>query len=197
MNLLWDNIFKNKNKKESVAQKLKENVLFRDLGSQELRLLNKIVHVRRYRPGEPVFSQGEVGVGMYIIASGSINIFIEEITTDTDAPKQSFVTRLQDGDFFGELSLVEEGGKRSASAIAQEESMLIGFFKPDLIEIMGRNPAAGVKILFRLAEVLGYRLKETTAKISELRKELKLLQHELLNKGTQHEKNLHTKGYSP
>ena len=50
---------------------------------------------------------------------------------------------------------------------------MIGFFKPDLMEILERSPATGIKITFRLAEVLGKRLKETTEKVSDLRRALK------------------------
>ena len=56
--------------------------------------------------------------------------------------------------------------------------MLIGFFKPDLEDILERNPAMGVKILFQLSSVLGRRLLETTERITLLksRKEAKDVQ---------------------
>ena len=38
---------------------------------------------------------------------------------------------------------------------------------------MERQPETGVKILLRLSEVLGRRLKETTTKVSELKEELR------------------------
>ncbi len=48
--------------------------------------------------------------------------------------------------------------------------MLIGFFKPDLMEILERKPEMGAKIMFQLATVLGRRLLETTEKITLLTK---------------------------
>ena len=53
--------------------------------------------------------------------------------------------------------------------------MLVGFFKPDLLEVLERSSDTGVKVVFRLAEFLGRRLKETTDKISQLKKEIRLL----------------------
>ncbi len=193
VNLLWENVFKRTDKHASVQRKLKDNILFRDLNGRELKLLENIVHIRRYRPGEVIFNFGEVGVGMYIISKGSVDIFIEEILPDSEIPRQTFVTRLQEADFFGELALVDEGGKRSASASAHEDTTLIGFFKPDLLEVVERNPRAGVKILMRLGEVLGLRLKETTSKITELKKELRELQKDLIS-GKSSEKDLYSKG---
>lgn len=171
INFVWDNIFKDQDKHENLRQKLRQNILFQDLNFNEIKLVEKIVNVRHYRPGEPIFKQGEVGVGMYIIVSGVVNIYVEELQATTGAAYTTHVTQLKAGDFFGELALVEHEGRRSASATAHEESVLIGFYKPDLNEIVERNSTAGVKILLRLGEVLGARLRQTTARITELKKE--------------------------
>ncbi len=173
VNYIWDNLFLQKSENRGLRESLKKNILFQDLQFQELKLVQKIINVRHYRPGEIIFKQGEVGVGMYIILSGVVNIYVEELQAQTSAPVTTLVIQLKEGDFCGELALVENEGRRSASASAQEESVLIGFFKPDLIEIIERSPSAGVKILMRLGEVLGARLRQTTARITELKKDSK------------------------
>ena len=171
MNYQWDNFFRGDRRERTLTQKLRENILFKDLSGRELRLVENIVNIRTYRPGEVIFRQGDAGVGMYLISKGSVNVYIEEINPANSSVTTSQVTTLKDGDFFGDLALVDPDNRRSASTIAAEETILIGFFKPDLVEIAERTPSAGVKILFRLGEVLGARLKETTAKISELKRE--------------------------
>src|SRR5690606_30815615 len=85
------------------------------------------------------------------------------------------VTRLSRGDFFGEISLVEQAGRRTATASAADDVILLGFFKPDLAEIVERNPRMGVKLLTRLGEILGRRLKETADRFTEVKRELKEL----------------------
>ena len=172
-NYLWENIFRKNKDENSILLKLKQNILFQDLSSSELKMVEQIVHTRNYRAGEVVFRQGELGVGMYIIVRGEVNIYVEEIQPQTGESRSNLITQLKEDDFLGDLALIEDNSRRSATAIAQDDSVLIGFFKPDLIEITKRNPVAGVKILFRLSEVLGGRLRETTAKITELRKGLK------------------------
>lgn len=160
----WDNIFKGDRKEKSVLTALKNNILFKDLTLGELKLVQNIINVRNYQKGEVVFHYGEAGVGMYIIVTGSVDISLNG----------KFLTKLKEGDFFGEIALVEENGRRTADTISAEESVMIGFFKPDLMEIINRNPTAGVKILFRLAQVLGTRLLETTTLISNMRRDAKL-----------------------
>ncbi len=172
MNFIWDNIFR-RAADQTIQSVLRENLLFRDLTDSELRFLERCVHVRHYHAGESVFRQGEVGVGMYLVVKGRIEIYVLDPTATSDESREIYITQLLSNDFFGELSLVEENGRRSATAVAREETTLIGFFKPDLMEILARRPAMGTRVTLRLAEVLGRRLKETTDKVSELRRVLK------------------------
>jgi CRP/FNR family cyclic AMP-dependent transcriptional regulator len=172
--LLWDNLFRRTTPERAVSAILKETILFQDLTPRELTFVNHIVHPRNYQKDEIIFHRGETGVGMYIIVSGGVDITIPEHRA---LPEQGItdivIARLGAGDFFGELALVEEGGRRSATAKASRATELIGFFKPDLLEILERNPSAGVKITLRLGEVLGRRLKDTTERVSVLEEQLK------------------------
>jgi CRP-like cAMP-binding protein len=156
-----------------VSSVLRENILFRDLTDGEIRFLERCVHVRHYHIGESVFRQGEVGVGMYLVVKGRVEIYLVDPSAASEESREIYITQLLANDFFGELSLVEENGRRTATAVAREETTLIGFFKPDLLEILARRPAMGTRITLRIAEVLGRRLKETTEKVSELRRVLK------------------------
>jgi CRP/FNR family cyclic AMP-dependent transcriptional regulator len=174
VNLIWENIFRSNRKGQDIPAILAESILFQDLTRRELRLIEEIVHVRNYHTSEEVFSQGQTGVGMFIIVRGSVDVSVTE-QFDPDTQPESFVTRLIAGDFFGELSLIEDAGVRNATVRASEESTLIGFFKPDLMEVMERSPVTGAKIAYRLAQVLGRRLSETTGKIATLRKEIRSL----------------------
>ncbi len=166
---VWDNFFRMSDQDNEVLEALRQTFIFNSLSKKELGFVKGTVHVRTFKAGESIFRQGEVGVGMYVILKGSLEIFVDHFTDESI--HNHLVTRLKAGDFLGELSLVEHNSRRTATAIASEESVLIGFFKPDLFEILDRQPATGVKILLRLSEVLGRRLKETTLKVSELKEE--------------------------
>lgn len=172
VNYMWDNLFRKSDQNQDVQEALRQTYVFQSLNKKELRFVQDTCHVRTFKNGEAVFRQGEIGVGMYILLRGSLDIYVDQMVDDDLPPKSQLVTRLKSGDFLGELSLVEHNSRRTATAIAGEESVLIGFFKPDLFEILDRQPATGVKILLRLSEVLGRRLKETTLKVTELKYDL-------------------------
>jgi CRP-like cAMP-binding protein len=179
-NFIWENFFRKSDQDQEVLEALRHTFVFSALSKKELGFVKDTVHVRNFKPGENIFRQGEVGVGMYVVLKGTLDIFVDRFVSDESSPVRSqMVTRLRAGDFLGELSLVEHNSRRTATAVAAEDSVLIGFFKPDLFEILERQPATGVKILLRLSEVLGRRLKETTQKVSELKDEVRSLSERL------------------
>lgn len=184
---LWENVLKKKHAENNLTHFLKNSFLFRDLSRSEIDFLTNIVHVRHYQPGEKIFSQGDPGVGMYLIFAGTVDIIMHDpsIEPKTIDREEVFITRLEKGDFFGELSLIEDPSFRSASAMAITKCTLIGFFKPDLMQVIQRNPLTGNKISLRLAEILGKRLRETTEKVSELVITLNSLQKQGTDKGSE------------
>ena len=188
MQLLWENILNKKKKENDTFSFLKDSFLFKDLSSKEIEFLDQIVHKRQFRPGEKIFTQGDPGVGMYLVFNGTVDIIMHDPSHETKEEKDEiFITRLEKGDFFGELSLIEEPSFRSASAVSLTQSTLIGFFKPDLLQVIQRNPLTGNKISLRLAEILGKRLRETTEKVTELCVELNSVK-KIDNQGS-HEKH--------
>jgi CRP-like cAMP-binding protein len=162
---LWKDLFRRGSpEKRNIVEILRENVLFRTLTRRELFYLSNFVYERIYQADEPVFQQGDRGIGMYIIAKGRVAIRTQ------GSQSESLVTVLNEGSFFGEIALVEAENVRTASAVPLEKSTVIGFFKPDLAEILERKPDMGVKILFQLCTVLGRRLVETTERITVMRR---------------------------
>lgn len=160
---LWADLFHNQRRTADLHRILKENALFCTLTRREIKYLANFVYERIFDINESIYTQGERGVGMYLIASGRVAIKTQ------GQDQEVFVTELSSGSFLGELALVDPTHLRTAKAISLERTVLIGFFKPDLEEILERNPAMGVKILFQLSTVLGRRLLETTEKITQLK----------------------------
>jgi len=160
---MWKDLFRpGKNEKTDMLDVLKDNILFATLTRRELKYLSSLLYERVYQQDEPVFKQNDRGIGMYLIAKGRIAINTHNPQGDVH------VTTLAEGNFFGELALIDPENIRTATAIAMDRTALIGFFKPDLMEIIERKPDMGAKILFQLALVLGRRLLETTEKITFL-----------------------------
>ena len=169
INFLWDNFFKRK--KDTLLDFLSKSFFFKDLSAVDLKKMTKFIHIRHYRPGELIFRQNEIGIGMYFILKGRIDIFTES-NLSGDSVEQVFITRLEAGDHMGEIALIEENSRRTASAKASIETTLIGFFQPDLKSLLESYPDIGSRVVLRISQVLGRRLSETATKITQHKKQV-------------------------
>jgi CRP-like cAMP-binding protein len=170
---IWKNLFAvDKVKKGSTEDLLSKVPAFSELTTKELKEVAAIVHKREYRSNEPVFAQGDPGLGMYIIQNGEVAITI----SGKDGSERELVA-LGDGDFFGEIALLDES-PRSANARCKTDCLLIGFFRPDLFELIEKKASLGLKIILKLAEIVAQRLRETDKELSRVENELERVQKE-------------------
>jgi len=163
-NIYWTNVFKKSKKvEENIFSVLKRIPIFEGLTYKELRHVERILHRRTYKADEFIFKEYEPGVGMYIIESGKVNI--------TLGKEQKLLVLLSNGDFFGEMALILEG-QRTASAIAKEPTKLLGFFQPDLFNLLETAPKIGNKILLHLSQMIAERLRLSTLENNQLKTRL-------------------------
>lgn len=163
---LWRNFFAPKDEQKTLRKLLQQVFVFRDLNSRDLRLILELMHERVYGPNEVVFFEGQPGSGMYIIISGEVRVVL-----NYGRANELELLRLQSEDFFGELSLIDEA-PRSATIVTTTRTHLGGFFRPDLLDFIQRNPRQGVRILLNLSEVLAERLRRTTHELRDARQAL-------------------------
>lgn len=164
MDFVWSNIFKNRGDyKDDTLELLRKVPIFSELKDRELREFLRISHIRSFGKKETIFWEGEPGVGMYIIQGGRVQI-TKKCEIEAGG---TLLAELGDGDFFGELALLDDS-PRSACAFAAEETKVIGIFRPDLMSLFNRKPNLGISVLFKLADMIGYRLKATNQELKRL-----------------------------
>jgi CRP-like cAMP-binding protein len=164
----WSNIFRRRDNEEAdVFDILKKVPIFQDLGRREFNKIESILHRRNWNADEGIINEGDPGVGMYIIVAGEVRI----TQVGEDGGQQQLAT-LTGGDFFGEQALLDES-PRTASAYANETCRIIGFFRPDLLELIESNPRFGLKIVMRLSQMISVRLRHTNRLLKEARMRVK------------------------
>ena len=129
--------------------------LFEGLTFRDLKKIELIVHERTFMPNEVVFYERQPGTGMYIIKKGLIKL------TKTINEEKAKIAELEEGEFFGEMALLEDY-PRSAEATAVVKTEVLGIFRPDLFDLIEHNPRLGSKILMNLSQRLANRLRKTT-----------------------------------
>ena len=135
---------------------LKGMQMFRYLSYKELVRVSTIAEMVELETDQVVFSAGQPGDSMYVVLSGAVRL--------TKADK--LVAELGKGHHFGEMALVDRS-VRSLTATATEGTRLVVITRKDFYDIIKREPASAVKMLWSFVQVLGQRLRKTTNDLSD------------------------------
>lgn len=147
---LWFNFFRKSADPDHVLADLwKQTPLFNNISWRRCLTLSRMMHMRQYHKGELVFKDGEMGLGVAMIVSGSVHV----------KTGGHLLADLKAGDFFGEIALVIDE-PRTANVIAVEDTKLAFFLRPDLEEFIDQFPKHGAILMFNLSKVLANRLRE-------------------------------------
>jgi CRP/FNR family transcriptional regulator, cyclic AMP receptor protein len=122
----------------------------------DLRAVAAASRVRRFRRGQVVFSAGDPGDTLLVVASGRIKVVVHA----ADGGELT-LTIIQAGGVCGELS-VADGGPRSADAETLEESQLLIVPRAVVLELCSRVPSVAQAMTASLAATLR-RLTEATS----------------------------------
>lgn len=147
--ILWSNFFE-QSEQEGILDILKRVPIFEGLIKKDLKAIERILHRRTYNEHEYIFRSGDTGVGMYIIERGLVGIVADKTERQ--------ISLLSDGEFFGEMALLNEE-PRQVHAVARKETTLYGFFQPDLHSLLETKPRLGVSVVMKLSKVIGTRLQ--------------------------------------
>lgn len=160
----WESFFTSngENEKEPLQRFLGRVMIFSLLRAKELRRLARMVHAREFVRGEIVIQRGVQQSGLYLVRTGSV-----QIVRDSAEGGRQVIGTLGPGEMLGEFALLDDT-PRSTSVVAAETSQLIGFFKPDLTDIMKTDPAMGCMILLRLGEDMTETLSKDYQRLRDL-----------------------------
>jgi len=165
-------------KVDSIPRFLRKIEVLKNFTENELRILAKFLHHRKFNAGETIFNQGELGVGFYLIYSGYTDIVVAETDgTENDKEKRAgHVLTLEKFDYFGELALLQQNSSRSATAISRQGCELLGLFKPDVDQLINIYPLIAAKLLQSVSLIVANRLFSITREVQELKFKINTLE---------------------
>ncbi len=104
---------------EVSGERLRAIPLFRDVDTNALEALAGRFVSRSYQPGQSIYAQGDAGDKFCIVVRGTVSI------STLDAGHQAIrLADLQDGDYFGEVEMVNKG-RRTTTVKAQTPSLVL------------------------------------------------------------------------
>lgn len=157
--------------KESYHDFFKKVSMLSSFSDNEIRLFTKYLHRREFMHNETIFRQGDSGYGFYFIYSGAVNVFANYHQQSEDVG--DFLIRLDKYQYFGEMGLLEEFNRRSATIVSSENTVLLGIFKPDLEKMLEVHPVLGAKFLRETALIMANRMGQLTKEIASLKRKVR------------------------
>ena len=115
------------------------------LSSTALYAMASATHRRSYRRGESLYYEGDPGLGLYVVESGRVRLI-----SDADPEHSQELRELEANEMFGGLSILGDF-RRLETAETITEARVLGFFRPDLKNVMRRHPKAGAEIVMAIA----------------------------------------------
>lgn len=130
---------------------IKNIALFSSMNEKDLKNIESSLRTTKIKQGDTLFRKGDEGTSLYIVKRGTVKI----VLPSTEG-SEIIVTIFSKGDYFGEMSLVDEE-PRSADAIAMEECELYILKRSDFLSFLQSNVEAIKSVL----SVLSKRLRRT------------------------------------
>jgi CRP/FNR family cyclic AMP-dependent transcriptional regulator len=134
------------------SEMLQNVPFFALLDDQERTTLAERIDVVTVAAGETLFNRGDPGDSMYVVRRGVVEMWFKN-----DTGERLVLETAREGDFFGEISLLD-GGARNTSALVREEMEALVVDRGDLDEFFRLRPAAAMDLL----AATGRRLRETS-----------------------------------
>ena len=141
--------------------RLQKFCIFAGLGEEELSALLKLTDAVTCPPGSRIIEAGEVGHCLYVVLEGRARVTIDAEGREIE------LSLLESGDFFGEVSLVDDG-PRSANVIALETCVLLRITRMTIGVLGGLQPTAAIQILGAIGQALVGRLRASNQKYMDI-----------------------------
>jgi CRP/FNR family cyclic AMP-dependent transcriptional regulator len=140
------------------AQILEKTKWANEFSWEDIRKICNYIHPMIAKKGATVFKEGQRHESLGIIVKGSIDILKE-----SDGETQKVAT-LKSSQTFGEMALLD-GEPRSATGIANVDSIIFFLTKDSLLDIASDHPKLGFQILWKVSKLISQHLRKTTGKL--------------------------------
>jgi len=137
---------------------LQSVALFWDLKKEELGYISEKMVSRKYESGNYIFMEESDGEQCFFVVKGSV-----KVTRLSKEGREVILAMLNQGDFFGEMSLLD-GESRSANVIALEKTEVLTLNRKDFLIVLHEYPKIAIQLLKELAS----RLRKSDRHIASL-----------------------------
>ncbi|VAX27469.1 hypothetical protein MNBD_NITROSPIRAE02-443 [hydrothermal vent metagenome] len=142
---------------------LKKQILLKELNDEELLMIRDKITVESYPRGTLIFKEGEPTKGIYLVKNGKV-----EISKSTPDGWKQTLAILNEGHFFGELSVIEDKKVHGANVTAVENTELFLLKSETFKSLENSHPQVMYKIVKAIARVASKNIHSMNEKLMNL-----------------------------
>jgi CRP-like cAMP-binding protein len=154
-------------------QQLKNYKIFEDLTNENIDLFRDVLEQVEVKKKEYFITEGAEGDSIYLLLKGHVEI--NQVLTlavnkgEVDKREKALI-KLSSDDYpqFGEMSMFDEGDRRTANVQAKSDCTLAKMHKEDLFKICDNNPDVGYKIMRNLGRIISGNLVKANQNVLKL-----------------------------
>jgi ATP-binding cassette, subfamily B, bacterial len=120
---------------------LREISIFRNLDEAQHILLAARLSTERIPAGREVFRQGDRGDALYVIARGTVTVTVQREGSEAE----ELLAVLQDGDYFGEIALIEDS-PRTATIRTRTDCVFLTLPSDAFLDLLDSSPDLRARI---------------------------------------------------
>jgi CRP-like cAMP-binding protein len=148
---------------QDVHRVLEQITLFNGLPWVHLHRIARLCQHNERLKDDFVFRHGDEGDGLYLILEGAVRI-----SRTVSGIGEEALAVLKQGQYFGEMSIVDDEVPRSADAICHERTRLLKLPKDELRDLMFVDRELAYELLWRFIRTLSGRLRESNDRLMML-----------------------------
>ena len=154
-------------------ERLKKFAIFSDLTDDELNHFGSALKEVQMEKGQQFITEGEEGDCIYLLLEGEVQInmalTLSMNKSESDNREKAILKLSSDiNPLFGEMSMFNDGDRRTANVRAETPCILVKLDKSDLFNICDKNPKIGYKVMCNLGRIISGNLVKANQNVLKL-----------------------------
>jgi len=142
------------------ARALRRVKILGGMSDEQLEKFAGFMEVEKFPQWSVIVKQGDPGDTMYLILQGELRVRINV------AGRETILTTLGVGDFFGDISLFDQG-PRSADVVANSDSILLKISAAAVEELSKKAPELATPFLRNIGRTMSARIRADNKRLSD------------------------------
>lgn len=168
-------------RKKQYFSVLKKAKLFENLTDDDIYEIAQKMYYCEFEQDQVLVYEGEMGNELYIVVEGNVDVSVlgkenntpQELSDlsdklqDEQRDENILVAKIEAGDFFGEMSMLEQE-PRSATCVASSTVKALVLKSKDFLGLIEKKPKVAGKILSNMLETTSKRLMSTNSFVTQI-----------------------------